>query len=422
KMLRRLIGENIEIVLALEPSLGNALADVGQIEQMIVNLAVNARDAMPDGGKLTIETANVTFDETYKATHPEVTPGQHVMLAVTDTGTGMTDEVKEHLFEPFFTTKPKNSGTGLGLATVYGMVKQNGGWIWVYSELERGTAFKIYLPLTGVAPLRLKATPKCDLHGTETILLVEDQAEVCKLAKSALERYGYKVLNADNGAAALSLSQEYRAEIHLLLTDVVMPGIPSRKLAELVQEQRPGIRVLYMSGYTERAFSQDGVLEDEVAYLQKPFTPESLAEKVRDVLGPASTAPTILVVDDDDSVRRWVRRVLTAERYAVVEAVNGRKALEYVKEGNACDLVITDLVMPEQEGLETIQTIRRERPELKIIAISGAFQGDFLSAATKLGAVAGLRKPLQAEELRDAVRRMLEADSASPASSVSAAR
>jgi PAS domain S-box-containing protein len=285
RMLRRLIGEDIDLLMRLDGALTNVIGDAGQLQQIIVNLAVNARDAMPHGGTLMFETANVTFDESFQAAHPEVHVGQVVMLAVTDTGIGMTPEVKDRLFEPFFTTKPKGSGTGLGLSTVYGLVRQAGGWIWVYSELGQGAVFKIYFPATDAALSAPKAAGPTRLRGTETILLAEDQPEVSKLAQTALRRQGYHVLAAANGNEAIAASKEFDGVIDLLLTDVVMPGGSGRALADQVIAHRPNIRVLFMSGYTETAICHRGVLDPGVAYLQKPFTQESLGEKIRDTLG-----------------------------------------------------------------------------------------------------------------------------------------
>ncbi|MBZ5621652.1 MAG: PAS domain S-box protein [Acidobacteriia bacterium] len=298
KMLRRLIGEDIKIVTGLSPSLGHVMADAGQLQQVIVNLAVNARDAMPHGGTLLLETANVFFDESYEAAHPEVHAGAHVLLAVTDTGTGMEPEVKARIFEPFYTTKPKGAGTGLGLATVYGMVKQSGGWIRVYSEPGNGTAFKIYLPCTDGTPLQVTPSSPADWHGHETVLIVEDQPEVRTLAVAALRRYGHTVLDAANGEDALSRADAFPGTIHLLVTDVILPGMNGRDLADCLTIRRPDLRVLFVSGYTESIISHHSVLDPDVAYLQKPFTPESLGEKIRHVLGPRDTK------GDDSRLRR----------------------------------------------------------------------------------------------------------------------
>ena len=292
RMLKRLIGEDIELVSKLAPDLGNILADGGHLQQVIMNLAVNARDAMSDGGTLLIETANVECDESYAAAHAGTHAGPHIMLAVSDTGTGMSEEVQERLFEPFFTTKPKGTGTGLGLATVYGMVKQSGGWIWVYSELGRGSTFKIYFPRTD-APIPSEApVTRSTAGGGETILVVEDQAEVRKLAVVALEKYGYKVYSSGSGDEALAFSRQFTGALDLLLTDVIMPGMNGRGLARQLTRERPGLRVLFMSGYTESAIAPKGVLDADVDYFQKPFTPESLAARVRQVLGlPSRSRP-----------------------------------------------------------------------------------------------------------------------------------
>ncbi len=286
RLLKRLIGEDIDLRTSLAPDLGAVRADAGQLEQVIVNLAVNARDAMPKGGTLTIETANAEIDPEYAQERGVATAaGPCVMLAVTDTGAGMDTTTQARLFEPFFTTKATGKGTGLGLATVYGIVKQSGGLVWVYSELEHGTTFKIYLPrVQGPAdPVRPPREPE-SLRGTETVLVVEDQAEVRALIRKVLESRGYRVLVAATGANALPMAEEYTGDIHLLVTDVIMPGMTGRDVAEQLVHRRPRLRVLYMSGYTDNAIVHRGVLEPGVAFLQKPFTPDALARKVREVL------------------------------------------------------------------------------------------------------------------------------------------
>ncbi|HEU5261858.1 MAG TPA: PAS domain S-box protein [Gemmatimonadales bacterium] len=286
RMLRRLIGEDIELVTQLATDLDSVSADPGQLEQVLLNLAVNARDAMPRGGRLTIETANVALTAEYAERHHRMPPGAYVLLAVSDTGVGMDEATQAHLFEPFFTTKEVGKGTGLGLATVYGIVKQSGGYIWVYSEPERGTTLKVYLPrVTGAAePLRA-ALPRGDLqHGSETVLLVEDAAPVRALARKGLEAYGYRVLDAPDGPTALDLAARHAGGIDVLVTDVVMPGMSGRELAERLAPHRPEMKVLYTSGYTDDAMVRQGVLRSGVAFLQKPFVPETLARKVREVL------------------------------------------------------------------------------------------------------------------------------------------
>ncbi len=286
KLLRRLIGEDVELATALDPTLGRVTADPGQLEQLIVNLAVNARDAMPQGGKLTLETRNIDLDSSYTLEHSLVKPGPYVQLTVSDSGIGMDEETQAHAFEPFFTTKPRGQGTGLGLAMVYGTVKQSGGFIWVYSEPGHGATFKIYLPRVD-APVE-SATPPAPVErpprGSETVLLAEDEPAVRAIAQQVLERQGYTVLAAPSGADALALAAQHGVTIHLLLTDVVMPGMSGRDLADRLTAQRPGIRVLYISGYTDNAIVRHGMLEPGLAYLQKPFRPDALVRKVREVL------------------------------------------------------------------------------------------------------------------------------------------
>ncbi len=293
KILRRLIGEDIALHTTLAPALGAVRADPSQLEQVVMNLAVNARDAMPHGGKLTIETANVELDDAYAHEHPPVTPGRYLLLAVSDTGTGMDAKTKARLFEPFFTTKERGKGTGLGLSTVYGIVKQSGGYIWVYSEPGHGTTFKIYLPrvegkVETAAPAPAPA-PSGSRGGSETVLVVEDHGDVRRLTHKVLESRGYTVLVAANGPEALRVAAQHTGPIQLLVTDVVMPGMSGREVGLLLAPQRPEMRVLYLSGYADESIVHHGVLEPGLAFLQKPFTPEGLARKVRDVLDSPQT-------------------------------------------------------------------------------------------------------------------------------------
>lgn len=286
KMLRRLIGEDIELKVIFDPSLGAVRADPGHLEQVIMNLVVNARDAMPHGGKLTVETANVYLDQAYAEKHAFVPPGQYVRLAITDNGLGMDAATQARIFEPFFTTKEDSKGTGLGLSTVYGVVKQNGGYIQVYSEVNRGTTFKIYLPLVqeGVAEATAPTPAQEELHGSETILVVEDEDLVRKLICKILTRFGFTVLEARDGDEALLLVEKLTEPIHLLLTDVVMPQMSGRELADRLKDNLPEIKVLFMSGYTENAIIHHGVIEPELAFIQKPFSPPGLVEKIRKIL------------------------------------------------------------------------------------------------------------------------------------------
>ncbi|HWY20583.1 MAG TPA: ATP-binding protein [Candidatus Acidoferrum sp.] len=297
KMLTRVIGEDIDLVMVPAAGLGAVRADAGQIEQVIMNLAVNARDAMPSGGKLTIETSNVSIDEDHARVHPPLSPGNYVMLAISDTGAGMDSETQSRIFEPFFTTKgPK--GTGLGLSTVYGIVKQSGGYIWVSSETGKGTTFKVYLPRVAelaqtAAQVTAPAESVAPEPGTETVLLVEDEANLRYLARQFLEKQGYRVIDAADGAVAMQIAVAHEGVIHLLLTDVIMPGMNGRELAQHISEIRPNVKVLYMSGYTENVIGRNGTLDAGVRLLQKPFTLRDLKSKVREVLDSTPFPPEL---------------------------------------------------------------------------------------------------------------------------------
>jgi PAS domain S-box-containing protein len=297
KMLTRVIGEDIDLVMVPAAGLGTVRADAGQVEQVIMNLAVNARDAMPSGGKLTIETSNVSLDEEYARFHAPLRPGNYVMLAISDTGAGMDSETQSHIFEPFFTTKgPK--GTGLGLSTVYGIVKQSGGYIWVYSETGKGTTFKIYFPrvaetVESPAHVATPAESAAPEPGTETILLVEDESNLRYLARQFLEKQGYRVIEAADGAVAMQIAVAHEGVIHLLLTDVIMPGMNGRELALRISEIRPNVKVLYMSGYTENVIGRNGTLDAGVRLLQKPFTLRDLKSKVREALDSTPFPPEV---------------------------------------------------------------------------------------------------------------------------------
>jgi nitrogen-specific signal transduction histidine kinase/CheY-like chemotaxis protein len=286
KLLPRLIGEDIELVVRTDEELGTIRADASQMEQIIMNLAVNARDAMPNGGKFVIETCNIDLDQTYMASHPLMKPGPYVLTTVSDSGTGMDAETQSHIFEPFFTTKEKGKGTGLGLATVYGIVKQSGGFIWVYSELSKGTSFKIYLPrvdqaedLAGVP----NATAEVPL-GTETVLLAEDEQDVREIAREFLESGGYKVLEAKDAEEAVKLAREHGRAIDLLVTDMVMPGMTGQELAVQLQHEYPGLRIVFMSGYSEHAATEMANADPNVRLLNKPFSRGTLLRGVREIL------------------------------------------------------------------------------------------------------------------------------------------
>lgn len=287
KMIQRLIGEDIELVTIPRSKLDQVKADPGQVEQIIMNLAVNARDAMPHGGKLTIETANAELDDASAHGHLPALPGNYVMIAVSDTGTGMDRETQKHIFEPFFTTKETGKGTGLGLSTVYGIVKQSGGFIWVYSEVGVGTTFKIYFPRVQEereSPVASKSGSR-PLEGSETVLVAEDEDALRQLIRETLEGHGYSVLEAGNGKDALNISENFSKGIHLLVADVVMPQMSGRELVRRITAHRQELKVLYISGYTQDTIVHHGVLDPDIAFLQKPFSPDGLAKKVRQVLG-----------------------------------------------------------------------------------------------------------------------------------------
>lgn len=291
KMVKRIVGEDVDLVSVPATGLGRVLADPSSVEQVIMNLVVNARDAMPTGGRLTIETANVDLDGEYAREHLGAAPGPHVMLAVSDTGIGMDSATQARIFEPFFTTKDAGKGTGLGLSTVFGIAQQSGGTVWVYSEPGLGTTFKVFFPRVDAEVDAARPTLAPATHrGTETILLVEDQDQVRAIAHTILKRHGYRVVTAQNAAEALLLCERFSGPIDLLLTDVVMPHMSGTELAKRLAQGRPELKVLYMSGYTDDSIVRHGVLESKMAFLEKPFTPESLARKVREVIG---TAPTV---------------------------------------------------------------------------------------------------------------------------------
>jgi two-component system, cell cycle sensor histidine kinase and response regulator CckA len=287
KLLERLIGEDVELKVVLLSGLRQVKADPGQMEQVIMNLVINARDAMPGGGELTIETANADLDVDYTEEHGvSLQPGPYVTLGVSDTGIGMDTETQSLIFEPFFTTKEEGKGTGLGLATVYGIVKQSGGYIYVHSEPGQGTTFKIYLPVVEgeTVQVQKEQTASDDLTGSETILIVEDEDALRNLARRILELQGYKILDAENGIEALKVSEEYEGQIHLMLTDVVMPKMGGRELKERLHPVRPEMKVVYMSGYPDEAIVHHGVLKPGIEFLHKPLRSESFKRKIREVL------------------------------------------------------------------------------------------------------------------------------------------
>jgi two-component system cell cycle sensor histidine kinase/response regulator CckA len=289
KMLRRIIGEDIQLEIELAPSLPQIEVDPGQIDQVIMNLAVNSRDAMPGGGKLLIETLNVDLDSEYSSAHTVVRQGKYVLLAVSDSGSGMDAETQAHIFEPFFTTKPQGKGTGLGLATVYGIVKQSGGFIWVYSEVGRGTCFKIYLPRVEQPVEKSALTQSVSVapRGTGTILLAEDEHDVREVAREFLESGGYTVIEAHDGAEAIQLAEKHAGAIQLLVTDMVMPGMTGQELAGRLHQRRAGLRVLYMSGYSEHAAAESALGDTSMRLLTKPFSRLAILRAVHEILAQA---------------------------------------------------------------------------------------------------------------------------------------
>jgi PAS domain S-box-containing protein len=404
-MLERLVGEDVELRVELRAEAATIHADPHQLEQVVMNLVVNARDAMPGAGKLLVETANVERDESYARAHPEARVGRYVVLAVADTGVGMDEETRNRMFEPFFTTKEVGKGTGLGLSMVQGVVAQSGGYLEVHSQPGHGTTFKIYLPALAEAADDSQEPPAVPaLGGKETVLVVEDQEEVRKYAVAALKAKGYRAIPAENAGEALLLCE--RERIDLVLTDVVMPHVGGLELAGRLEKLRPGIKVLFMSGYTDKVIEPQRLMEGSASFIQKPFSPEELAGKVRAALGPP--AARILVVDDEAGVRGFLCSALREGGYEVTEAADGKQALRQALAGGV-DLVITDLVMPEQEGIETIRALRRDMPGVGIIAISGAFGGQFLKTARMLGADAVLDKPVSPGLLSVKVAEVLKA-------------
>jgi len=365
---------------------------------------VNARDAMPSGGTLRIETFNTTRN--FRRADSPGAPQSCVQLTVIDTGTGMKPEIVERIFEPFFTTKSRERGTGLGLATVYGIVQQMSGEIEVESRVGTGTLFHLYFPRTDEPLAAAAPVAAADLRGSEHILVVEDQENVRALIVTALKGFGYTVWSAANAQQALAFIESHKDRLDLLVSDIVMPGMDGNELAVHVQKARPGIRILLISGYTNRAIAATAVPQG-AAYLPKPFTPETLGDKVRQLLAPAVSPKNVLLVDDDAPVRRAMRRFLTNAGFNVKEAENGKDALEQLSQNGHVDLVVTDMVMDVQGGEEMIAQLRQSHPTLRVVAMSGAFQDDNGETASKLGIAATLKKPFTWQILLETVRKVL---------------
>ncbi|HEX4861658.1 MAG TPA: response regulator, partial [Rhizomicrobium sp.] len=400
-LLRRTLGERIDIECIAAGGLWNTFIDPGQLEGALLNLAINARDAMPDGGKLTVEVANAFLDDAYAVQHSEVASGQYVMVGVSDTGDGMSADVVARAFEPFFTTKPEGRGTGLGLSQVYGFVKQSGGHIKIYSEIGQGTTVKLYLPRTrkpeeGTGPV---ATGPVE-GGHERILVVEDDAAVRAAAVESLVELGYEVLKADNGEQALAILGS-GAAVDVLFTDVIMPGpIGARELARRAQEMQPRILVLYTSGYTQNAIVHNGKLDADALLLSKPYRREDLARKLRAMLAgrPKAQAPQkVLIVEDVPLIRMTTVEMAEQLGFAVAEAGDGNEAMSVLQGDPAIAIMLTDLGLPGMSGRDLVAQAVLLRPDLKIVIVSGYSSeregGD-------LARFAHLMKPFDIEQLR----------------------
>ena len=426
-LLRRALGEAIEIESVVAGGLWNTAVDPHQFENVILNLAINARDAMPDGGKLTLELSNATLDDDYVVALPDVPAGQYVMLAVTDTGTGMAPEVMEQAFDPFFSTKREGEGTGLGLSMAYGFVKQSGGHIRLYSEVGEGTTVRVYLPRstgTAVEPPRAKAGGL--KHGNETVLVVEDDAKVRETVVDLLSGLGYAVLKANNAEQALAVI-ESGVHIDLLFTDVVMPGsVRSTEMVRRAVQTLPALKVLYTSGYTQNAIVHGGRLDPGVELLSKPYSRQQLAFKLRHVLGNDAVEATrrdkeiaqpkldtgavweparlrVLVVEDDASLRGAVCELLMIIGITPQQAASGTQALEALKAG-AFDVLFTDVVMPDMSGVELAQRAFVLQPELRVVFASGNPIPDHDRFAFRWTA---LRKPYTLDQLQHALQSMM---------------
>jgi two-component system, cell cycle sensor histidine kinase and response regulator CckA len=407
-MLARVLRENIELQTIVPDALPDVVVDPHQLEQVLLNLAINASDAMPDGGRLTIECTQTTIGGSDAVTR-DLKSGPFVVIGVSDNGIGMDEATRKRIFEPFFTTKPKGRGTGLGLPTAYGILKQSGGHLTAYSEPGHGSTFRVYLPATQqkgppVRHVQTGATDDTPRHGS--ILLVEDDGAVRRFAAEVLTSAGYMVTAADDGPHALLLAEQEQWQFDVLITDVVMPKIGGRAVAEALQRQNAKLRVLYMSGYTENAIVHHGVLDPGLHFLAKPFTPSNLLDAVHNVMQAPEHTLTVVVADDEAPLRTLLALTLKRAGYKVFEAHDGREAISLCR-STKVDLLLTDLVMPEQEGLETIRILRAELPHVAIVAMSGAFDGTFLQVATTLGARAVLQKPFDGRTVVDLVGNLI---------------
>ena len=417
-LLRRALGELISVEMVIDGGLWNTLVDANHLENVVLNLAINARDAMPGGGKLTIELANATLDSHYHALPDDVPEGQYVMLAITDTGTGMPPEVRDRAFEPYFTTKPEGEGTGLGLSMAYGFIKQSGGHMRLYSEVGHGTTVKAYLPrstepVAEVAP----STPQAVIGGSETILVVEDDKRVQSTVVEMLTELGYAVLRADDAESALAILRS-GVKIDLLFSDVVMPGTTrSVDMARMAARIVPGLKVLFTSGYTHNAMVHGGRLDPGVHLLSKPYSREQLATKVRRMLlkphaaqsrreasadesRTAASPLSLLLVDDETQTREAVSELLAQTGHEVLQAADAEEALG-VLDARPVAILITDVQLPGDSGIELAREARRRNPDLRVVLASG---GDRPEAQSVGFDFEYLRKPFSADQLRDAIQ------------------
>jgi CheY-like chemotaxis protein len=416
-LLGRLLGDGIQVETRLAEDPWRACIDPGGFEQLVINLAVNGRDAMPGGGGLTIETLNVSIDEPQALSRGQIiAAGDYVVLAVTDEGTGMAPAMIEQIFEPFFTTKKAGKGTGLGLSTCYGIARQAGGHISVYSEVGHGSTFKVYLPRAdGAVSEAAAVAPARVVGGHETILLVEDDAQVRQVAERVLRRWGYTVLSADSPAAATALFAAQARPPDLLLTDMTLPGGNGHELALRLRARHPLLRALYISGYTEASITRRGALPPGVIMLPKPFTATALARGVRQALdgaplaspGAAATPELeslVLIVDDDEALRRSLRRQLVALGYQVVEAENGDRAIEVASEREP-SVIFLDIHMDGMDGHTLLRALGSAGVRSSVVVMSGAGGVDDVIRALRNGAADYLKKPWSAEDLAFAVNR-----------------
>lgn len=398
-------GESVEIITRIEGDLDPVRIDPAQLRQVISILVANAREAVLVGGTIAIHLASTELDESSARAY-DIRAGRYAMLTVTDNGCGIPSRIKQRVFEPFFTTKPHGQGAGLGLATAYGIIKQSGGHILLESQPGIGTTCKVFLPQVYDGSESAPAKPaKGTTRRNETILVVEDDPAIRLLVEEILAGAGYQVLMAGSGPRAIEIADEYEGVIHLLLTDVVLPNMGGKQISDRVALVRPEMKVLFMSGYTGHATDERENLEPGVEFLQKPFTPDALCERIGALLSTPSAIRRILVVDDDASLRNLLAQTLEGAGFQAFTAEDGREARLQI-EAHRIDLVITDLAMPGEEGMELIRALRREQPDVKIVAMSGAFGTDVLRAAQALGADLSLVKPLSKEILLQSIEQL----------------